>query len=132
MDIKDAISCDSADNNADSNNVFAKTDFSTHNIADANAGTSTDNTSVMREKIGINTNNKSLSQSSKVDSVNKNEFGLMNKNGVGRTNVEAKVGLVRANKSSVSGINIEAGKKANVGTVASTNNSVDGNIKITD
>ena len=115
----------SKDNNTDSKNAYAKFGFSTYNIVNANADISAGigNTSGMSKKVSNNTNNIGEDQSSRVDGANKSGLGRTNEGKVGGTNIKAKVGVGEAN--------IEAGKKADAGAIASTDNSVDGSGKVT-
>ena len=71
---------------------------------------------------------------------NKARLGKNDKGGVDKTNIEAKVGVDKANKGGMSGANkgcidgtnIKAGKKANAKAIASTDNSADGSGKVID
>lgn len=67
-----------------------------------------------------------------MDGANKSRLGDTNKGEVGGTNIEAGVGINRANKGSMSRADIETGRKAGAGAVASTNNNADGGDKVTD
>lgn len=67
-----------------------------------------------------------------MDGANKSRLGDTNKGEVGGTNIEAGVGINRANKGSMSRADIETGRKAGAGAVASTNNNADGGGKVTD
>ena len=153
---RDVSSTGDADNNNDSKNAYAKAGLNIYNVANANVDvdTSAANTSGMGEKVSNNTNNTKINQFDRGDRVDKGGLSRTNNCGVGRTDIEIKVGLDGANKGrisavnkggmdrtnkggiggankgGVSGTNIEAGKKASTKIVVSTDNSADDSNKV--
>lgn len=111
--IKDVGGIGGTDNNADSKIAYTKADFSTYNIIGVNAGAGVGDMIFTGEKVGNNTNNIGVDQSGKLGGAD-----------------ESRVG--RADNRSTGWVNIKAGKKADTGVIASTNNSADGGDKVTD
>lgn len=120
-DTKDASGIDSTNNNVDNKNAYVKANFSTHNVAGANASVGAGDANRMDEKVSSNINNIDVSQSGRVGRANKCEMGGADKSGVSGPD---KDGAGRAN--------IEVGKKADAGAITNTNNSADDGGKITD
>lgn len=89
-------------------------------------------TSIMVEKISNNTNNIGVGQLYKVGEGNKSVLGVINKSGICKTNIKARVRFSRANKSGISEGNIEENKKTHAKTVTSAENSLNNGVKITD
>lgn len=61
LDMKDTSGIDSAKNNADGNNTYAKTDFNIYNVDGANAGITAGDISIISEEISNNKNNTDIS-----------------------------------------------------------------------
>ena len=124
----------SVDNNTDNKNVYAKAGFSTYNVADANAdmGTGVGDTLGISEELSNNTNNTGEGQSSRVGGADKDELGGTKEGEVRGTDIKAGVGVHGVDKSDLDRANIEAGKKAGVRAVASTDNNANGGGKVTD
>ena len=62
--------------------------------------------------------------------VNKAGLGGIDKSGVGEINIKAGVKVDGADKGYIGVADIEVGKKAGVGAVANTDNSVGGSAKV--
>ena len=89
-------------------------------------------TSGMGKKVSNNTNNTSESQLGRIDRVDKGGLSGTIKEGVGGTNIKAGIEMGGANKGGTIGTDIEQGKKAGAGAVASIDNIVNGDGKVTD
>ena len=130
----DASDISRVNNNIDNKNVYAKAGFSTYNVKDVNAGANMGlgNTSCTVEKVSNNRNNTGESQSSRMGGANRGRLGGTNKSKPGGIDIKAGVEVGGGNKGGMDEAYIEAGKKASVGVVASTNNSSDSGGKVTD
>lgn len=114
---RDADDISGMKNNANGKNAYIQAGFSIYNFAGVGAG----DTSDIGQEVSNNINNTDIGQLGRVSEVNKDELGETNAGGLDGTN-----------KDEVNEANIEAGKKADVKAVASTDNSVDSGGKITD
>ena len=126
IDMGDIGGTSGADNNIYCKNAYAKAGFIVCNVADTNGDTSASvsNMSGTSKEHSNNINNIGKSQSDNV--------GGADESGMGKTNIETRVGVSRANKGGVGEANIEAGKKASAGAITSTNKSIDGSSKVID
>ena len=77
-------------------------------------------------------NNTDISWSIRLVMANKDRLSGTNKAGVSETNIEARVGLGKANKGRAVRANTEASKKTGARAVTNTDNDTNGNDKITD
>ena len=121
---EDASGISNANNNIDNNNAYTKAGFNNYNIAGANAnvGMGVGDINDKSEEVSNNTNNTGEDYLGRI--------GATDKGKMGRTNIKVGVGVRESDKSDVSRTDIEAGKKASVGAITSTDNSTDGSGKI--
>lgn len=103
-----------------------------YNIVKRNLDANIDDTSIMSEKFGNNTNNTDIRLPNRVNWADKCRLSVINKDGLDETNIKVGVKLDQVDKSEANKANIKADKIIGIKAVASTNNCVDSGIKLTD
>lgn len=89
----DASDIGGVDKNANGKNVYTQVNFSIYNIVNINTSTNIGDINIKGEEVNNNTNNTDISQSNRVDEVNKRDWGVTDKSGLGGSNIKVRVRL---------------------------------------